>query len=226
MQPYLFPYIGYWQLINAVDKFVVYDNIQYTKKGWINRNRYLIDGRAEYFSIPVAKADHLLDIRYREVAPDFNKKKLLNTVAETYMKAPFFHYAYSLFENLILFEDKNLFNFIFNSIKEICNFLFIKTEIIISSSIRIDHSLKAQDKVLAVCKELGADTYINPIGGTELYSKYSFKENSIDLKFLKTDPIEYNQFKNQFLPYLSIIDIMMFNSKEETIKLLQKYTAI
>jgi len=214
MQPYIFPYIGYFQLIKYVDLFVVYDNIKYTKKGWINRNRYLKNGKDTIFSIPLKKDSDYLDVRNRMVSGNFDRRKLLNQIKEAYRKAPYFEYVFPLFEKIVTNNELNLFKFIHYSIEETCKVLNIATPIIVSSNVAIDHSLQNQDKVLAICCALGADMYINPIGGQELYSINSFASSGIDLKFLKSKPFEYTQFGAQFVPWLSIIDVMMFNSPQ------------
>jgi len=218
MQPYLFPYIGYFQLIQDVDQFIVYDNIQYTKKGWINRNRILRNGKDVLFSIPLKKDSDFLDIKEREIAADFKKDKLLNQIREAYRRAPYFEQAFILIKEVVLAEETNLFSFIHNSLRKTCEYLAIATEIVVSSHLQIDHSLRGKDKVVAICKNAGADVYINSVGGQELYSKEEFSAHGIDLMFLKTKPFEYKQFNNEFVPWLSIIDIMMFNSKDQIIE--------
>jgi hypothetical protein len=212
MQPYFFPYIGYFHLIHASNLFIVYDNIQYTKKGWINRNRFLQNGKDLLFSIPLKKDSDFLDVRDRELASDFNRSKLLNQLKAAYRRAPFFEETFPLIEEVINFNDLNLFRFIHNSIVKVCDRLKIDTTIGISSSFQIDNSLKKQDKVLALCKEADANVYINTIGGMELYSKEGFQAKGVDLKFIKSKPFKYKQFENEFIPGLSIIDVMMFNS--------------
>jgi len=226
MQPYFFPYIGYWQLINAVDVFVIYDNIQYTKKGWINRNRFLQNGKDAVFSISLKRDSNFLDVKDRIISGDFNKIKLLNKIKEAYKKAPYFDQVFFLFKKVVLSNDNNLFTYIFFSIKEICKYLTIDTKLIKSSDIDINHGLKSQDKVLAICQNIGTNVYINAIGGKELYSKELFSEQGIDLKFIKTESIIYNQFDKQFVPWLSIIDVMMFNNQEEISKMLHDYQLI
>ena len=211
MQPYFFPYIGYFQLIQAVDKFIIYDNIQYTKKGWINRNRFLQNGKDVVFSIPLKKDSDFLDVKDREISADFKKDKLLNQLREAYRRAPYFAQAFPLIEQIVQYGNMNLFSFIYNSILNVCEHLGIGTDIVVSSSVQIDHSLKNQDKVLALCEAAGATTYVNAIGGMELYSEETFKEKGIDLKFIRSKPFEYRQFGNEFVHWLSIIDVMMFN---------------
>lgn len=213
MQPYFFPYIGYFQLIGSVDMFIVYDNIKYTKKGWINRNRLLQGGKSSVFSIPLKADSDSLDIRDRELASDFNREKLLNKIKGAYQGAPHFKDALALIERIIMFDDPNLFRYLHNSIVMACQYLGVKTEIAISSDIRIDHSLKGQDKVISICEAVGASVYINAIGGTGLYEREDFRARGIELKFLRPMPFEYMQSGDEFVPWLSIIDVMMFNSR-------------
>lgn len=217
MQPYFFPYIGYFQLINSADEFVVYDNIEFTKKGWINRNRILINGVDSYITLPLKKDSDYLNVNERFLAESWKSErgKLLNRIKEGYRKSPQFATAFSLIQECVLFEDNNLFNFIYNSLDLIKEYLSISTRYRISSDIEVDHSLKADKKVIAMCRAVGATTYINPIGGRELYSKDEFKNNAIDLIFLNTKEINYKQFENEFIPSLSIVDVLMFNSKDE-----------
>ncbi len=212
MQPYFFPYIGYFQLIGAVDLFIVYDNIQYTKKGWINRNRMLLNGKDVKFTIPVKGDSDFLDVRDREVAHDFNCEKLLNRIRGAYSKAPYFSDVFPLVEDVVRYEDSNLFCFVHHSIVKTCEHLGITTGILVSSDVPIDHNLKNQDKVIALCREVGASTYVNAFGGQELYSREAFQEIGIELRFIKSKPFEYSQFGETFVPWLSIIDVMMFNS--------------
>lgn len=215
MQPYFLPYIGYWQLINAVDMFIVYDNIKYTKKGWINRNRMLRGGKAVTFTLPLKKDSDSLDIRKRHLATSFtdDKHKLFRQFKTTYQNAPNFQEGINLVEECIFFEDDSLFPYILNSIKAICSYLEISKKIVVSSGISMNHEQKGQQRVIATCKAVGADRYINPIGGLDLYDKESFLVDGIDLKFLQSRPYHYAQLGNDFIPDLSIIDLIMFNDK-------------
>lgn len=222
MQPYFLPYIGYWQLIAAVDEFVVYDNIKYTKKGWINRNRFLRNGVEDTFSLPLRKDSDFLDVNQRFLADSFDREDLLNRFREAYRKAPEFSSVMPLLEGIIRNPVSNLFDYIFGSIQSVCEFLGIRTPFVVSSTIACDHSLKAAARVQVICKAHGADTYMNPVGGIELYSKEDFAAQGIDLKFLTALPFEYQQSGNPFVPWLSIIDVLMFNSKEFTLNQLYK----
>jgi len=212
MQPYFLPYIGYFQLIAAVNTFVVYDNIKYTKKGWVNRNRMLRNGSDVTFSLPIAKDSDALDIVERELAADFDREKLLNQFKGAYSKAPHFDVTFPVLARIILNEERNLFRYIHQSIVEICGHLGLTTAIRISSEIDINHDLKSQDKVLAICKALDAVSYINAIGGLELYRCEDFAEQNVALHFIQAKPFEYPQFAGQAVQWLSIADVLMFNS--------------
>ena len=226
MQPYFFPYIGYFQLIAAVDTFIVYDNIKYTKKGWINRNRMLQNGKDVMFSLPLKGASDTLTICEREISVAFKCDKLLNQIKGAYRSAPYFKQCIPLVEQIVRYDERNLFRFLHHSIISICNHLGIETKIRISSSVGIDHSLKSQEKVLALCKGIATDTYINPIGGMDLYSKNDFLGKGVELRFIKSKPFEYPQFGEEFVPWLSIVDVLMFNPLQDVQNALGKYELI
>ena len=152
MQPYFFPYIGYFQLINSVDVFVVYDNIKYTKRGWINRNRMLQNGKDVMFSLPLKNDSDCRDVCERELAAGFNRNKLLNQFKGAYLRAPYFAQTFPLVEQIVRYEEANLFRFLHCSITKTCEHLGITTEIRASSDITIDHDLKNQDNILALLK--------------------------------------------------------------------------
>jgi len=214
MQPYFLPYIGYFQLIGTADVFVVYDNIKYTKKGWINRNRLLANGEASVFSVPLQKASDSLDVRERHLASDFDRRKMLNVFKGAYGGAPCFKSTMALLEDIIGCPDANLFDYVFHSISLVCHHLNIETRIAKSSDLPIDHQLRSQEKVIALCRAVGASTYVNPVGGTALYSHEVFRDYGLELRFLKSRPVEYAQLGAPFVPWLSIVDLLMFNPRE------------
>lgn len=224
MQPYFFPYIGYWQLINAVDKYVIYDDVNYIKRGWISRNKILINGEARYIclSLQHASRDRLIN-ETKLMESGENREVLLKTIQNFYKKAPFFKEVYPIVEKIILNDEKNLANYLSYSIKRICEYLNINTEILLSSSIKKNNNLRCEDKILEICTLLKANWYINAIGGHCLYSKENFDSAKIQLNFLVSQEIKYKQFKNEFISKLSIIDVMMFNSVEDIKKMLQNY---
>ena len=226
MQPYFFPYIGYWQLLAAVDRFVVYDNIQYTKKGWINRNRFLRNGADAAFTLPLKKGSDFLDIGARTIADDFDPDHLVNVLTSAYRKAPFFGAAFPVIESIVRAAPRNLFDYLHQSLVATAGYLDIRTPIVVSSTVVIDHGLKAERKVIALCQALGADRYINSIGGRALYSVDQFAGAGIELKFLQPRPSAYAQFGQPFVPALSILDVMMFNSKDAVRVMLGEYDLV
>jgi hypothetical protein len=217
------PYIGYFQLVAAVDIFVVYDNIKYTKKGWINRNRILMNGEDLIFSLPLKNSSDNLEIINREISSVFDRRKLLRQFNGAYSKAPYFTETFQLLERIVNCEYTNLFQYIHYSLTEICSHLGIDTEIRISSDIVTDHTLKGEERVLNLCQTLGAKTYINSIGGIDLYNKDVFSSSGTTLRFIKSNPISYQQFEMEFVPWLSIIDVMMFNTVKQINEYLMDY---
>ena len=213
MQPYFMPYIGYWQLMAAVDKYVIYDDVNFIKKGWINRNNILVNGAKQLFTISLEGVSQNKLINEILIADDF--VKLRKTISMAYSKAPYYKETMELLDIIFAYDSKNLAKFLENSIRLVAKYLGIKTEILLSSNIEKDNSLKGQDKILDICKCLNADVYYNAIGGQELYDKEKFKVNGIDLYFVQSELTDYPQFKNEFVPGLSIIDVLMHNTLQE-----------
>jgi hypothetical protein len=214
MQPYFLPYLGYFQLISAVDTFVIYDTIQYTKKGWINRNQMLRNGAAAVFSIPLKKDSDYLHIVDRQLSDAFDPDKLCAQISGAYRKAPQFEGAMPIIENIVLFKAENLFDYIHHAISMCCDYLDIKTSLRVSSQIEGGPSeLRNADRVIDICKRTDATGYINPPGGRDLYSSTEFHANGLDLQFLQPRLSPYPQFGAAFVPSLSILDVMMFNAR-------------
>lgn len=225
MQPYFFPYIGYWQLVAGVDKFVIFDDVNYINRGWINRNKILVNGEGKYINILMKGASQNKLINEIELFEEEDwRSKVLQMIRNSYKKAPYFQEVFPVIEKAICLQYSNLAEYLKETIRVVCGYLDIETEILVSSEIEKDISLKGQDKILAICKELDADTYINPIGGVELYSKEMFVQNGMELFFIQANDISYEQFGDTFVPWLSIIDIMMFNDKEKVKQMLEDYT--
>ncbi len=223
-QPYLFPYIGYWQLMSLSDVYVISDSMQYIKKGYVNRNNILVDNKRHLITLEVIGAKSKKQINEVEVGS--NRKKILNSIFHAYKKAPYFETIFPMIEKILLYEERNLAKFLGNSIETIASYLDIKPKFIYLSELQGDTPLRAQARTIDICKRVNADHYVNAIGGQNLYNKKDFEKEEIRLNFLKTGDIEYKQFGNQFIPNLSIIDIMMFNSREEIKTMLQEYILI
>lgn len=222
MQPYFMPYIGYFQLMKAVDKYIIYDDVNYIKGGWVSRNYLLINGEKKMFTITLKEASPNKLFNEIEIKDDF--KKLMKTLQLNYSKSVNFKEAMVLMERIISFPNKQLSQFIANSFQEILNYLSIDTELILSSNIYKNNTLKGQEKILNICNILGANTYYNAVGGQELYSKEKFKENGIMLNFIETMIQPYPQpHTRSFVPSLSMIDVLMNNSKEEINALLDSF---
>ncbi|MFN8348207.1 MAG: WbqC family protein [Spirosomataceae bacterium] len=227
MQPYFLPYIGYLQLMNAVDKFVLYDDVNYINKGWINRNRILVNGKDYLFTVPLKEASQnkLINEIYLSDDPKW-RGKLLKTFEQAYKKAPFYLTALAVTEKIINLEAEKLNEWLAAGFNLLAEYLLIQTEIVSCSGVYHNTHLKAQERILDICRQENADHYINPIGGTELYDKPVFGASGIQLSFLKSRPVIYPQFKNEFIPWLSIVDIMMFNSVPSIQHLLNEYDLI
>lgn len=227
MQPYFFPYIGYWQLINAVDKYVICDDVNYIKNGWINRNKILINKEPRLISLQIRKVSQNKLINEVELFGDINyNNNLLKNIEIYYKKAPYFNDVFPLIERAIYQNERNIARYLEYVIRLVCNYLNIDTELIISSELDKNNDLRFQDRVIDICKILQADQYINAIGGLNLYSKEEFALENIQLYFLKTGEVSYQQFNNEFIPNLSIIDVMMFNSIEEITIMLTRYELV
>lgn len=227
MQPYFFPYIGYFQLLNMVDKYLVFDDGLYAKNKWAYRNRILINGAPGYFRVKLLKASH--DQRFNEIRISNDveeKKRKIRTLECAYGKAPYYSKVMPMLEQFLTADYDNLSEYNVASNRLVCDYLSIKTEIYLSSELNDDKTLKKQYSIFDECRVLGGDEYINAIGGMELYDFEEFRENGIELAFLKTDDIIYPQFGREFVPNLSIIDVMMFNSVPEIQDMLNRYTLI
>ena len=221
MQPYFMPYIGYWQLMAAVDTYVVYDDVNYIKGGWVSRNNILLNGQKHMFTITLNGASPNKLFNEITIKDDF--KKFSRLIESAYRKAPYYAEVSALLEKIYSYEDKSLGAFMVNSFQVVLEYLEIDTKLILSSMIEKDNSLRGKEKVKHICQLLGADTYYNAIGGQELYDKNDFKAGGIDLYFVQTNLTPYAQLGNEFVPGLSMIDVLMFNSPTEVKQLLTNY---
>lgn len=229
MQPYIFPYAGYWQLIHAVDQFVILDDVNFIKRGFINRNSILVNGKACRFSIPVKKASQNKLICECEVLfPKEEKQKFLKTITLAYKNAPVFTEVFPMLEQIVKCDITDLTDFALNSMIVLCDYLNIGTKFIKSSELVKRKDVIGQERIIEICKVLNADEYINPCGGKQLYSKLRFEEEGIHLYFLEPamSDIVYKQFGNPFVPNLSIIDLLMFNTPDKINEFLQKFELV
>lgn len=226
MQPYLFPYLGYFQLIAAADTFVLGDDLQYIKSGWVNRNNILFNNDARLLTFPLKRDRFDLAINQRHLSDNFadEAERFINLISASYSKAPYAEQVMPLLKALIRFPERNLALYIEHSIRQICTYLHIDTPIFRASDLHMTGPLDKQDRVIHTAKIFGATLCINPIGGTTLYDPEYFAQHGVGLKFFKMDDVAYRQYRTPFVGNLSIIDVLMFNSVEEVQILLSCYS--
>jgi hypothetical protein len=218
MQPYLFPYIGYFQLINAVDRFVVYDDVAFIKQGWVNRNRILINGQPAYFTVPVRHASSFVCIH--DTVIDDNRQnerwieKTLKSIDHAYRRAPEFARVFPIVEAVLRKPTTRVAELAVASLRAVADLLDIRTEWVEESAHYGNAHLIGEDRVLAICKAEGATDYVNASGGRELYSRDRFASEGVHLHFVQPRAVEYRQFHHPFVPWLSIIDVLMFNPRD------------
>ena len=210
------PYVGYFQLMAIVDKYVIFDDVSYIKRGWSARNNILVNGQAHLFNVAVEGGSQ--NNLYTQVTVIDNFAKLRKTLEMAYKKAPFYQETMDLLERVFNYNDRRFNYFMKNSYSIILEYLGIKTDLLFSSDLSNNKELKGKDKILDICHLLGASEYYNAIGGQELYDRKEFDANGIKLGFVEPVIEPYPQLSKEFVPGLSVIDILMMNSKEETLK--------
>jgi hypothetical protein len=225
MQPYLLPYIGYYQLLRSVDKFIVFDDVNYINRGWINRNRILVNGKDHMFTLPLENASQNKFICAVNISSEAEKwrRKFFRTMELNYCKAPMYKPVMSFMEMLFKELCGSLSVFLMKELELTCSYLGINTEIVSSSQIYDNRELAGGERIIDICRKEGVDTYINACGGTDIYDKKDFAAHGINLKFIQTGDIKYHQFSNEFVPWLSIVDVMMFNSPAQINVMLDDY---
>jgi len=224
MQPYFFPYIGYFQLLNAVDTYVIADDLNYIKNGFINKNTILMNNQEFKISLQLKGASQNKLINEIEVGD--NGAKLLETIRRSYKKAPHFEDAFPLIEKILLNKEKNLAKFLGDALIRIAAYLEMDTKILYSSEIEKDNFLMMDERIIDICNRLHEKEYVNAVGGKNLYCKLEFSEANIDLKFINKKKIMYEQFNNDFIAKLSLIDVLMFNSVSNIKEMLVSYDLV
>lgn len=224
MQPYFFPYLGYFQMINAVDTFVLLDDVNFIKKGYIHRNAILQQGQPHRFILPVeGMSQNKLISEHSFLWDEKNRKKFLSTITQSYQKSPYFSQIFPFLQDIFSYPNSDVTSLIAYSFQQVSEYLGMNTKFLRSSHITKDESKTGQARILELCNVLGADTYINAIGGQSLYEKEVFEKEKIALQFIQMRNTPYTQFGEEFVPYLSMIDVLMFCSIEEISGLLEEY---
>jgi hypothetical protein len=220
MQPYLFPYLGYYQLAASVDRWVFADDYMFIKKGYIHRNYILFNGNVYRFIIPIKDKSQSRMINEHHAIPPFNK--ILRTIAQAYEKAPCFSRVFPMVASVLDGRETSIARMAGASLHAVFDYLGISIQVSWSSAIRGHQHLKGQDRTLAICKILGATEFVNPIGGSELYDEAAFATRGIRLRFHRMRPVSYRQGYFPFVPNLSMIDVLMHNDPDRVKSLLHE----
>ena len=216
MQPYFLPYLGYFQLMASVNKFVVYDDVNFIKRGWVNRNNLLVNGQANLVTIPLSNGKR--DVLIRDVivssADSSWRAKIIKTIQLSYSKAPMFEEVFPRIEEILMSSETSISRLNVQALKWVCRYLSIPVEIVESSEVYSNRGLERSVRLADICVQEGADHYINASGGRQLYDQTMFDPFGIKLCFLEPEVMPYEQGNSDFVPGLSILDVLMYNSPE------------
>jgi hypothetical protein len=224
MQPYFLPYIGYYQMMNAVDRFVLYDDVCYINRGWINRNRIQINRQPWMFTLPLSNASQNVLIKDLIVSESVTRwsEKFKLTLRRAYAKAPEYGEVECLIYSCLSCDSQWLMDWILQSLDVVCDYLSIPTHRVRSSERYPNTGLKRQDRILDMCRREKTTTYINGKIGQALYSPAAFAAENTEIRIMSTT-CHYKQFEEPFIPHLSIIDVLMFNNRDQVQALMGKY---
>ena len=232
MQPYIFPYIGYFQLINYVDKWVIFYDTQYIAKGWINRNRILhpeINKQWQYFTVPLKKHSRDSNIKDLEINQSIKwQEELFGKLSAYKRKAPYYAATIALVNDCLAFECSTLSQWLEYSLKSVCAYLDIPFNYAVFSKMKIntENVNHPGQWALEIADAMQAGEYVNPHGGFEVFRESDFSARNIKLHFLKPGLTPYVQRRGCFVPGLSIIDIMMWKDKDEINAMLNDFTIV
>ena len=215
MQPYFLPYIGYFQLMASVDKFIIFDDVSYINKGWVNRNRLLLNGKSFIFTVPLKGSSQNRLISELELVDGAHwRKKMIKTIFQAYVKAPNFNVIYESIAGIINYPTSRLDHFLLNSLVTLRDMIGLDVNIIPSSRIYNNADFTAQDRIIDICKKESATQYLNMIGGMNLYDQSEFAKQGISLRFVEPSFEQYLQYGTHHIAGLSILDVLMFNPIE------------
>ena len=207
MQPYFYPYVGYFQLISAADVFVIADCYQYTKQSWINRNRLILDEQINYFGIPIQNHSSQSLISDINIAEPFSPDKLFARIKNNYSRTEGWELFAPFFSNVLYTSNLKLIEKINLSLEINMELMGITTKKLRLSDIQLTSEVSGQERVIAICQALGAKEYLNLPGGMNMYSKEVFARNGLSLSFLEPNLISYEQTMDGFISHLSILDL-------------------
>jgi hypothetical protein len=228
MQPYFFPYLGYFALIAATDEWVVFDTAQYIRRGWVNRNRVLSSGKDgwKYIRIPVEKSSQLTRICEMKTA---SSSVLFTNVVNSLddyrcWETPFYDETRQLLEACLTASSDDLTDCLVRCLTQTCEHLQIPFAPRLYSTLDITQPADPQpgDWALQTALQLGATEYLNPPGGRDLFDPTAFHNAGIHLTFLEHKLPRYQQ-RAEFIAGLSIIDVLMWNGRIRTRELLTDY---
>ena len=225
MQPYFYPYLGYFQMVLASDAFVFYDDVNFIKGGWINRNRISINGKPSYIGLQLEGASSNKLIKDISVSSNPNsKRKLIKTIQQNYSKAKYYKDVKELLSNTIGKNSDSLSQVAASSVMTVSDYLGIKTKFSFSSQISLKKEVANRtERLIEIIKSQDGQRYINAERGKHLYDKKDFKRENIELQFINPILKPYLQNSHNFMPGLSIIDVLMHNSIDEINKMLSHY---
>ena len=233
MQPYLFPYVGYFSLIKYTDKWIVFDTVQYIEKGWMNRNQIIHPTKPEatYFIVPLKKHPRETLIKDVEINQNENYIERINgqfSAAYKKRRAPYYSEVMEIINSCFSKEKKSLSQLNICSLHSVCKYLGIPFNYDIFSKMNLDINPvhDAGEWALNISKALHAKEYVNPPGGVDIFDRKKFDDANIALNFLKINFTPYDQKKANFIEGLSILDLMMFNSPEKINEMLDNYILI
>lgn len=221
MQPYFFPYLGYFQLLARVDRFVFYDDVNFIKNGWINRNRLLLSGEVRYFTVPLAGASPFVSISQVGIQPAAHwRRKMLESIRQSYAKAPCFEPVFQLVTGVLAGESAGIGELAKRSVTAVASYLGLPADFVWTSAAYANDTLAGSERVLDICGREGAHEYWNLPGGRELYDAASFAARGVELHFLEPHLPEYPQGGGGFQRGLSIVDVLMWNEAPSVVAML------
>lgn len=227
MQPYFFPYIGYFQLIHATDRYIFFDTPQYERRSWMNRNRIInLNEGSTYITVPVIKAPQQTALTDIVINNNSDWRNKIYRQLEVYKKiAPYYNEVIDFVHSVLDKADTSLAELNVHSVVDTCRYigLDIDWDIFSQMNLEIPTDCAPDEWALEITKATNADEYINAPGGARFFDRSNYETEGIKLQFIQPEIIPYNQRIGRFEPCLSIIDVMMYNSPEEIFNMLAHY---